>query len=98
MKTVKPVLNVHSSIVYRCFKRFDEKPFVMDLHVTPFENMYNFIHPSLVSSRWVDLFLDVINKHTLLKKKRVKHQTFSPWLNTDVKQAMLLREKFRKQT
>ena len=53
--------------------------------------------PSLVLSRWVDLFTDVINKHAPLKNKRVKHQTLPPSLNTDVKQAMLLRDKFRKQ-
>ena len=33
VKTVKPVLNVHSSIVYRCFKRFDERAFLIDLHL-----------------------------------------------------------------
>ena len=27
VKTVKPVLNVHSSVVYRCFKQFDERVF-----------------------------------------------------------------------
>ena len=48
-------------------------------------------------SRWIDLFLDVINKHAPLKKKQVKHQTLPPWLNTDIKQTMLLRVKFRKQ-
>ena len=31
------------------------------------------------------------------KKKRVKQQTLPPWLNTDIKQAMLLRDKCRKQ-
>ena len=31
------------------------------------------------------------------KKKWVKHQTLPPWLNTDIKQAMLLRNKCRKQ-
>ena len=46
---------------------------------------------------WTDLFLDVINKHAPLKKKRVKHQTLPPWLNSGTKQAMLLRDKCRKQ-
>ena len=69
----------------------------MDLHLIPFENMYNFSDPSLALSRWIDLFLDVINKHAPLKKKQVKHQTLPPWQNTDIKQAMLLRDKFRNQ-
>ena len=105
VKTVKPVLNVHSSIVYLCFKQFDERVFLMDLHVIPFENVYNFSDPNVALSHWIDLFLDVINKHGPLKKKkkkkkkkkRVKQQTLPPWLNTDIKQAMLLRDKCSKQ-
>ena len=34
VKTVKPVLNALSSTVYRCFERFDERAFSMDLHFT----------------------------------------------------------------
>ena len=61
--------------------------------------MYNFSDSSLVLSRWIDLFVDVINKYVPppLKKKQVKHQTLPPWQNTDIKQAMLLRDNFRKQ-
>ena len=72
----------------------------MDLHVIPFENVFNFSDPKVALAHWIDLFLDVINKHAPLKKKkkkRVKHQTLPPWLNTDIKQAMLLRDKSRKQ-
>ena len=84
VKTVKPVLNVHSSAV-----------------LTPFENIYNFSDSNVAQSRRIDLLLDVINKHAPppppRKKKREKHQTLPPWLNTDIKQAILLRDKFRKQ-
>ena len=97
VKTVKPVLNVHSSIVYRCFKQFDEIAFLMDLHIIPIENAYNFSDPNVALSHWADLFLDGINKHAPLEKKRVKYQTLPPWLNTDIKQAMLLKDKCRKQ-
>jgi len=73
----------------------------MDLHVIPLENVYHFNYPNVALSHWIDLFLDVINKHAALKKtkkqKRPKHQTLPQWLNTDIKQAMLLRDKCRKQ-
>ena len=72
VKTVKPVLNVHSSIVYRCFKRFDDRAFLMDLHLTPFENVHNFSDPNLALSHWIDLFLDVINKHAPSQKEADK--------------------------
>ena len=58
----------------------------MDLHVIPFQNVHNSSDPNVALSHWIDLFLDVINKHAL-----------PPWLNTDIKQAMLLRDKCRKQ-
>ena len=63
VRTVKPVLNVHSSIVYRCFKQCDERDFLVDLHVIPTENFYNFSDPNVALSHWFDLFLYVINKH-----------------------------------
>ena len=78
VQTVKSVLNVHSSIVYRCFKQFDERAFLMDLHVIPFENVYNFSDLNVALSHWIDVFLDLINKHAPLEKKRVKHQTLLP--------------------
>ena len=42
----------------------------MDLHVIPFENVYNFSDPKVALAHWIDLFLDVINKHAPLKKKK----------------------------
>ena len=56
----------------------------MDLHVLTFENVYNFSDPNVALSHWIDSFLDVINKHAPLKKKRVEHQTLPPWLNADI--------------
>ena len=69
------------------------------------QHVYNFSDPNVALSHSFDffclfffvLFVDVINNHTPLKTKRVKHQTLPPWLNTDIKQAMLLRDKCRKQ-
>ena len=60
---------------------FGERAFLMDLHLTLFENMYNCSHPNVALSLWSDLILDVINKHVPLKN----HQTLPPWLNTDIK-------------
>ena len=59
-------------------------------------NNYNkSIRLSPLNPYW--LFNTVINKHVPLKKKRVEHQNPSPWLNTNIMQAMLLRDKCRKQ-
>ena len=77
--------------------RLKKELFLMDLHVTPFEIIYNFSDPNEALSYWIDLFLHVLNKHMPLKRKRVKHKTLSSWLNTDIKQATLFRDKLRKQ-
>ena len=46
----------------------------MDLHVIPFENVYNFSDPNVALSHWIDLFLDVISKHAPLKKIKRKKE------------------------
>ena len=59
--------------------KFDERAFLIDLPVIPFENVYNFSDPNVALSHWIDLFLDVINnppkKNFFFFFKRVKHQT-----------------------
>ena len=99
VKTVKPTLNIHFSIVYRCFKKFEENIFdglACDTPPPP-GNVYNFSDPDEALSHWTDLFLHVVNKHVPLRKKRVKQQKLPLWLNADIKQAMLFRENLRKQ-
>ena len=44
----------------------------MDLHVIPFENVYSFSDPNVALSHWIDLFLDVINKHAPPPPKKKK--------------------------
>ena len=46
----------------------------MDLHVIPFENVYNLGDPNVALSHWIDLFLDVINKHAPLKRRKRKEK------------------------
>ena len=52
IKTVKPAPNVNSSIVYQCLKKKKEEEeeeegaILIDLHVTLFENVYNFSDPN----------------------------------------------------
>ena len=44
----------------------------MDLHIIPFKNVYNFSDPNVALSHWIDLFLDVTNKHAPPQKKAKK--------------------------
>ena len=37
----------HSSIIYRCFKHFNEQAFLMDLSLLSFDSLYNFNEPDL---------------------------------------------------
>ena len=87
----------HSSIIYRCFKHFNEQAFLMDLSLACFDYVYNFEDPDSALSYLTKTFLTVANKHAPLKEKRIRQQTLPPWFNTDIQKAMLTRDTFKKQ-
>ena len=64
VKTVKPVLNVHSSIVYRCFKQFDERAFLLDLHEEDAETLVDPAQLAAKADGPVVLQRHQLNQHT----------------------------------
>ena len=94
-----PLLNKtkHSSIVYRCFKHFNEQSFLLDLSLIPFNYVYNIDDPDLAFSYFIKSFLTIANKHAPLKEKRVRQQTLPPWFTPEIKKAMFTRDTFKKQ-
>ena len=45
-------------------------------------------------SCWKKIFLDVIDKHAPIKKKRIRNKKY-PWLNARIKQSMIERNKLK---
>ena len=62
----------------------------------PFHGVFNYNDPSEALAFWYDAFLPVVNKHAPLRRKRVKHPKLPPWLTKDIIQAMVLRDKLKR--
>ena len=41
---------------------------------------------------WVNIFLNIINKHAPLKEKRVKRKNQPKWFNSDISHAIKMRD------
>ena len=81
----------HSYISYRSFKRFDQIAFLNELSTTPFQTVHEYDDPNQAMSIWYKLYLDILNKHAPLKKKRVKKKKIPQWLTNEIRQAMKYR-------
>ena len=85
----------HTSIYYRCYKKFDANTFLADLSLLPFYQIYNFTEPNESLDLLCKMFLSVIDKHAPLKSKRVKHPDIPAWLTYDTIEAMHIRDKYK---
>jgi hypothetical protein len=96
-KIPKPAKSDHTTIQYRCFKRFDKNVFLADLSCTNFANVYNCNNPNDALALFYDMFMPIVDRHAPLRRKRVKHQTVPGWMSEDLVKAMKLRDKLKKE-
>ena len=61
-----------------------------------FHSVFNYNDPSEALAFWYAAILPVVNKHAPLKRKRVKHPKLLPWLAQHITQAMVLRDKLKR--
>ena len=94
---LSPNCTKHSSIVYRCFKHFNEQAFQMDLSLSSFNYVYNFNEPDPALTYFTETFLRIANKHAPLREKRVKQRLLPPWFTSDIRKAMITRDTLKKQ-
>ena len=87
----------HTTIEYRSFKNFDKDSFLMDLHVADFSQIYQCDDPNNALTVWYDGFMNIVDKHAPVRKKRVKHSVMPKWLTPEIIQAMKDRDRFKKQ-
>ena len=71
--------------------------FLFDISCAPFSNVYNVSDPDDAMLAWYDIFMPIIDKHALLRKKRVKHPKLPPWFTKDVIGAMAIRDRLKKE-
>jgi len=74
----------HKHIEYRCFKNFNGEKFKEDLASVPWNSMSLFEDPNDKCETFYDLFMEVINNHAPLKKKRVKTNQQAKWFTNDL--------------
>ena len=87
---VKPPKSKHFTIHYRSFNNFDE-----DLQAVPWDTIKLFDDTDDVTEAWLDLFLQVVDKHIPIKQHRVKHKTQPQWISPEILNAMKCRDRHK---
>ena len=77
---------------YRCYKKFNEDFFQLELSESLFSVEISGIDSALNFEAWTTTFMKVYNKHAPIKTKRVKHETQPEWINDEIKTAMKTRD------
>ena len=92
---VQPPKMSHYTISYRSFKNFDESKFVEDLQSVPWDTIKLFDDTDDILEAWLDLFLQVVDKHVPLKQHRVRHKNQPQWLSSEILDAMKCRDRHK---
>ena len=74
---VQPPKTDHYTISYRSFKNFNEDKFTEDLQSVPWDTIKIFDDTDDIMEAWLDLFLQVVDKHIPIKQHRVKQKKIS---------------------
>ena len=92
---VHPSKSQHFSISYRSFKHFDEAKFIEDLQSVPWDTIKLFDDTDDIMEAWLDLFLQVVDKHVPIKQHRVKHRTQPQWMSSEILDAIKCRDQYK---
>jgi exonuclease III len=86
----------HSYIKHRNFRKFNELIFLHDLSFIDFSNVLSCNDANAAAECFMETFLPLIDKHAPVKRKRVKYSTIPSWMTNEIKIAMALRDKLKK--
>lgn len=84
----------HETKEVRNFKNFNVDNFNADLERTPWVNVNNFSDPNEMWTYWKSKFIEIVDKHAPLKRKRIRNKK-SPWLNIEIKKSMIARDRLK---
>ena len=79
----------------RNYKDFDAEIFLYDLSNQPWNNIKQLDDPNEMLSTWNTLFLNTLNTHAPIKRKRVRN-TEAPWITPEIKKLMFERDNLKK--
>lgn len=80
----------------RDFKNFVENDFIQDVSQLPWDIVYQFDNPNICWQVWKSLFLEALDRHAPLRRKRLKENAI-PWVTPQIKQRMRKRDFHKKQ-
>lgn len=89
-----PKIN-HYTISYRSFRNFDESKFTEDLQSVPWDTIKLFDDTNDILEAWLDLFLQVVDKHVPIKQHRVKNKIQPQWMSPEILDAIKCRDRHK---
>ena len=84
----------HTTVQYRCYKKFNSITFLADISNLPLGNVYHTADPNIALRTLQDLLSPTIDKHIPLKTRRVKHPNLPVWITEDIRNEMAVRSFF----
>ncbi len=87
--------HTHITIKYRSEKNLDEDNFLLDLENCEWDILDNIVNVDKALEHWYQMFLAIVNKHALLKEKRVKIANQPEWITEKILQKMAERDHYK---
>ena len=92
---IQPPKRNHFTISYRSFRGFDEVKFMDDLQNVPWNTIKLFDDTDDILDAWLDLFLQVVDKHVPIKHQRVKRINQPRWISPEILDAIKSRDRHK---
>ena len=83
-------------IEFRNMKRFNVEQFVHDLHCQPWELITYESEINSMWALWKKLFLEILDRHAPIQKKRKRPFNDVPWLTRELKELIHKRDNFKR--
>jgi hypothetical protein len=82
--------------MYRNFNNFDQSAFLHDLSYVDFSTIMMCTDANEAAELFTNALVSVLNRHAPVRRKRVKHASMPSWMTTEIRDAMTLRDRLRK--
>lgn len=81
---------------FRDFRSFEDENFKSDLRRESWDSIYKCTEVNESYTRFLHIFNKVSNIHAPLKKAKIKHKAYKPWITSGLKKSMKVRDKLYK--
>jgi len=81
---------------FRHFQSFEDENFKVHLRKESWDSIYKWHEVNESYSRFLHIFNKVSNIHAPLKKAKIKHKAYKPWITPGLKKSMKVKDKLYK--